>query len=104
MRCLVLVRFKSGGSLPPNEFFASINAQWHWVETNTALVSGDVKISRLLPSRTAMCVSECESIKELTSEIAAMPGAGFINVEVIPINSNVTFDARRERKTATGIY
>ena len=89
MQCLVLVKFLSGGALPPEEFFRRIDARWSWLEeTDDAGLqseesggSGDVT-----SVRSALCIADFDSIEQLTMDLAIMPGAGISSVEVVPVS------------------
>jgi hypothetical protein len=89
---LVLVKFLPGGSLPPEEFFIRINAQWSWLEdTNdterrNAGIEGEIHAQS---PRTALCIAEYESIEQLAIDLSIMPGAGISSVEVVPISEEM---------------
>ena len=88
MRCLVFVKFLPGGSLPPEEFFARINAQWSHLEDTQDMESDNTleKPARERLSKSAICIADYDSIEQLAMDLAIMPGAGISNVEVVPIS------------------
>ncbi len=88
MRCLVLVRFLPGGSLPPDEFFARLQAKWMWLEGGNG--SGprsmvDRNSADFLQPRAAVGIADYDSVQQLSIDISIMPGSGISNVEVVPI-------------------
>ncbi len=87
MRCLVLVRFLPGGSLPPDEFFARLQAKWMWLEGgNSGLRSmSDRNSATFGQPRAAVGIADYDSVEQLSIDISIMPGAGISNVEVVPI-------------------
>ncbi len=88
MRCLVLVRFLPGGSLPPDEFFARLQAKWMWLERGRGLGSLSMpgRDSEVLSQpRAAVGIADYDSVEQLSIDISIMPGAGISNVEVVPI-------------------
>jgi len=92
MRCLVFVKFLPGGSLPPEEFFARINARWsHLVDTeDTGVANASLeKATSVNPPKSAVCIADYDSIEQLSIDLAIMPGAGISNVEVVPISEEV---------------
>ena len=106
MRCLVFVRFLSGGSLPPDEFFALIKAQWSWIEHKDYTESGATGLKRTTQSsRAAICIADYESIEQLAIDLAIMPGAGISNVEVVPLSEEMEHDdlVRNTQTTPTSI-
>lgn len=88
MRCLVFVKFLPGGSLPPGEFFARINARWSRLE-DTRDVAGQGNPPHLQSPRSAICIADYDSIEQLAIDLAIMPGAGISNVEVVPISEEM---------------
>jgi len=82
MQCLVFVKFLPGGSLSPEEFLSRINAQWSWFE--------EVRDNEL--PRSALCITDYESIEQLTIDLSIMPGAGISNVEVLPVYQKMEND------------
>jgi len=89
MRCLVLVKFLPGGSLPPEEFFARLDAQLSWIEgnddTGSSTAKGKAATPRSGQARSAVGIANYESVEQLAIDLAIMPGAGISNVEVVPI-------------------
>jgi len=83
MRYLVFVKFLPGGSLAPGEFFVRIKAQWHWIE-----VMPDDESAKTRPqsARSAICISDYDSIEQFSIDLSTMPGAGISNVEVVPVS------------------
>jgi hypothetical protein len=92
MRCLVFVKFLSGGSLAPEEFFGRINAQFCWLEDEHDTESKESDFGRINHAqspRSAFCIAEYEAIEQLAIDLSIMPGAGISNVEVVPISEEV---------------
>jgi hypothetical protein len=92
MKCLVLVRFLPGGSIPPEELFVRVNAQWSWLETeenNDPKKNGPEGAVNTKSTKTAFCIADYESIEQLTTDLAIMPGAGIATVEVVAITEEV---------------
>lgn len=92
MRCLVLVKFEGGGALPPEEFFARINARWSWLGGKDGSAGGKGNLRRARPIQvqapsSAICIAECESLQALSRDLAIMPGAGISSVEVFPVSA-----------------
>lgn len=89
MKCLVFVRFQNGGSLPPEEFFQRINAEWSCVEDENHTLrekEGSKSMIQIQGPRSGICIADYESIEQLTIDLVIMPGAGISNVEVMPIS------------------
>jgi hypothetical protein len=88
MRCLVFVKFFPGGSLPPEEFFTRINAQWSHLEDTQGMELDNTleKPDRERLPKSAICIADYDSIEQLAMDLAIMPGAGISNVEVVPIS------------------
>jgi hypothetical protein len=89
MQCLVFVKFLPGGSLPPEEFFARINARWSQLDG-----SEDAGPEKTIspPSRSGVCIADYDSIEQLTMDLAVMPGAGIANIEVVPISGETELE------------
>jgi hypothetical protein len=87
MKCLVLVRFLPGGSLPPEEFFRRLNTRWQWLEGSEDEPASTLSegVNHAPSIRSAVCLADYESIEQLTIDLAIMPGAGISSVEVVPI-------------------
>jgi hypothetical protein len=92
MRCLVFVKFLPGGSLAPEEFFARINAQWSWLEdmrdSNPGKAIFETGAHTQYP-RSAICITDYDSIEQLSIDLSIMPGAGISNIEVLPLSEEV---------------
>lgn len=89
MRCLVMVKFLPGGSLPPEDFFARINARWSHLDNPE-----DTGLEQAFPSkpRSGVCIADYDSIEQLTLDLAVMPGAGIANIEVVPISGETELE------------
>ena len=87
MRCLVFVRFLPGGSLPPEEFFARVNAEWSILDNESGAGSpvGHGTSPRNQSPRSAMCIADYDSVEQLGLDLAILPGAGLSAVEVVPM-------------------
>jgi hypothetical protein len=79
MRCLVSVKFLPDGSLPPEEFFARINAQWNWYEDT------DSEGNSIQGARSAVGIADYDSLEQLAMDLAIMPGAGIYDITVYPL-------------------
>ena len=88
MRCLVFVKFLSEGPLPPEVFFARLNARWSWLGKSNELGNGE---NNNRTSTAALCITDYESMEQLTLDLAIMPSAGISNVEIVPINEDTEF-------------
>jgi hypothetical protein len=93
MRCLVFVKFLPGGSIPPDEFFLRINAKWSHLEQieDTESKNALGKTTRPQSPKSAICIADYDSIEQLTTDLAIMPGAGISNVEVVPISEETDY-------------
>jgi hypothetical protein len=91
MRYLVFVKFLPGGSLPPDEFFTRINAQWSWLEGADDAESKKASFEKKTHVRSAICIADRESIEQLAIDLAIMPGASISNVEVVPISEGTNY-------------
>jgi hypothetical protein len=88
----VYVKFLPGGSIPPEEFFARINAQWHWLEdahNGESRNAGSGRNTFAQLPKSAICIADYDSIQQLAIDLAIMPGAGISNVEVIPVSEEM---------------
>jgi hypothetical protein len=94
MICLCYAKFLPNGSISPGEFFASINAKWSCIEDthNTPIKTSNPAVARkrLLP-KSIVFIVDCQSVKQLTSDIATLPGAGIWNVEIFPVPEVVEY-------------
>lgn len=84
MRCLVFVKFMPEGSLPAEVFFTHLNASWTWLGKANETINSRGGTTNQTPSA-ALCITNCESIKQLTLDLVTMPGAGIDKVEVVPL-------------------
>ena len=92
MRCLVFGKFLPGGSLAPEEFFARINAQWSWLEDMRDVDPGKAIFetgAHAQYPRSAICITDYDSIEQLSIDLSIMPGAGISNIEVLPLSEEV---------------
>jgi hypothetical protein len=96
MKCLVLVKFLPGGSLPPEEFFRRLNAQWHWLEgrDSNSIEAISEETDHIPSVRSAVCLADYESIEQLTIDLSIMPGAGISSVEVVSISQENDIEQR----------
>lgn len=85
------MKFLPGGSLPPEEFFTRINAQWSHLEDIEDMESENAleKTTRVQSPKSAICIADYDSIEQLAMDLAIMPGAGISNVEVVPISEEI---------------
>ena len=93
MRCLVFVRFMPEGSLPPEDFFARLNSKWSWLGKANEIGSG---YNNNRASTAALCITDYESIEQLTLDLAIMPGAGISNIEIVPISEEPELAEKEE--------
>jgi hypothetical protein len=84
---LVLVRFLPGGSLPPDEFFPRLQAEWTWLEGSDGTGDRSASDGTGIPDRprAAVGIADHDSVEQLTIDLSIMPSAGISNVEVFPI-------------------
>jgi hypothetical protein len=88
MRCLCYAKFLPSGSITPGEFFAHVGTKWSCVEdTPNPLVNtsnlGKFR-NRSLP-KSIVFITDCQSVEQLTSDLATLPGAGISNFEIFPV-------------------
>ena len=88
MRCLCYAKFLPNGAIPLGEFFAHIGTQWTCIEdtarvSNKPLNSGTLRNPKL--PRSIVFIADCQSVKQLTINLATMPGAGIANLEIFPV-------------------
>jgi len=92
MKCLVFVKFLPDGLMHPEVFFSYVNAEWCWVEEDESIQlnrtdnNGEKVIKTV---RSGICVTDFESIEQLSIDLAIMPGAGILNIEVVPLTGNL---------------
>lgn len=86
MRCLVFVKFLPGGSLPPDELFARINARCGYLEDAESENADQGKTTRVKSPKSAICIADYDSIEQLAFDLAVLPGAGIASVEVVPLS------------------
>jgi hypothetical protein len=92
MMFAVYVKFLPGGSIPPEEFFARINAQWYWLEDTYNAESRNASSGRntvVQSPKSAICLADYDAVQQLAIDLAIMPGAGISNVEVIPVSEEM---------------
>ena len=88
MRCLCYAKFLPDGAISPGEFFAHIGSKWSCIEdspkikTNTP--DGHTNSKKPLP-HSIVFITDCKSMKQLTSDLATMPGAGISDLEIFPL-------------------
>jgi hypothetical protein len=88
MRCLCYAKFLPSGAIPLGEFFAHIGTQWSCIE-DTAHISNKTPNSGTLRNtklpKSIVFIADCQSVKQLTTDLATMPGAGIANLEIFPV-------------------
>jgi hypothetical protein len=88
MRCLCYAKFLPGGAIPLSEFFAHIGTQWTCIE-DTVHVSNKTSNSNTIRnpklSKSMVFIADCQSVKQLTTDLATLPGAGIANLEIFPV-------------------
>jgi hypothetical protein len=88
MRCLCYAKFLAGGSIPPSEFFAHIGIKWSCIEdTSNGVIKKSIPgtSSNDRFQKSIVFIADCKSVKQLTSSLVTMPGAGISNVEIFPV-------------------
>lgn len=94
MRCLCYAKFLSSGAVPPGEFFAHIDTKWSCIENipKAAIKASnhDMTCNRLLP-QAIVFITDCKSVEQLTSDLAATPGAGISNLEIFPVPEMIEY-------------
>jgi hypothetical protein len=93
MRCLCYAKFLPSGSIPLGEFFAHIGTKWTCIEdtahvSNKTLNSSTIRNPKL--PKSIVFIADCQSVKQLTTDLAKMPGAGIATLEIFPVPT--TFD------------
>lgn len=94
MKYLIYVEFLPEGALSPEEFFARINAGWMWLD-NRDTRSGETGLRRVFRKkrpRFAACITEYDSMKQLSLDLVTMPGAGIANVRLKVLSGDVSED------------
>ncbi|MFZ2038201.1 MAG: hypothetical protein WCC72_09440 [Dehalococcoidales bacterium] len=88
MRCLCYAKFLPGGAITPGEFFAHIGSKWSCIEDSSRKIQTDTVNegiqNRLMP-HAIVFITECKSIKQLTADLATMPGAGISGLEIFTV-------------------
>ena len=90
MVCVIMVKFLSEVPISPNEFFAYMKPIWSSVENssrNTNINAGIISSKRTNP-KSVICIANCDSVEQLSREIAIMPGAGVESIEILPLLEN----------------
>ena len=86
--------FMPNVSIAPGEFFAHIGKKWNCVEDTS---SGVIKKSNFGTFSTGrfqksiVFIADCKSVKQLTSYLVTMPGAGISNVKIFPVPEMVEY-------------
>ena len=94
MICLCYAKFLPNGSISPGEFFASIKAKWSCIEDthNISTKTSNPGIARNRSvTKSVVFIADCKSVKQLTSYLVTMPGAGISNVEIFPVPEVVEY-------------
>jgi hypothetical protein len=83
------------GAIAPSEFFARIGTKWSYLEDS---FNGEHKTSKYHRTRnnrqlphSIIFITDCQSVEQLTSDFAAMPGAGISNLEIFPVPEVVEY-------------
>ncbi len=87
MMLAVYVEFLPGGSMPPDEFFARINARWYRVEEPSDAEPGNAGVERPAQAqvpRSGICITDYDSVQQLAIDLAVKPDAGIANMEMFP--------------------
>ena len=92
MKCLVFVKFLPDGSMRPEEFFSRVKASWSSVEEfeNNRLEVENTLAPKISRVKSGICVTDYDSVEQLSIDLAVMPGAGISNVEIIPVVEEFT--------------
>ena len=95
MRCLVFVEFLPGGSIPPTEFFMRMKAIWSYVKDTGGREEKNIKSpgnTSAQSAKSGICIADYDSIEQLTTDLAIMPGAGISNVQVFPFSEETEIE------------
>ena len=72
----------------------SIDTKWSCVEDtqNTSIKTSNPGIARnrSVP-KSVVFIADCKSVKQLTSDLVTLPGAGISNVEIFPVPEVVEY-------------
>jgi len=94
MRWLCYAKFLPNNTKPPSEFFGHLGAIWSSIEDTpkTTIKTSNVSLTHnYLSPMTFVFITECQSLSQLTSYLATMPGAGISNVEIFPVSESTEF-------------
>ena len=81
------------GSLSPEDFLARLNSRWSWLGKANEI--GNVENNNRT-STAALCITDYESVEQLTLDLAIMPGAGISNIEVVPLSEEPELAVKEE--------
>lgn len=87
---VIRVKFLSKMSISPNEFFATLKPVWSATENSSGTggsYAGSIS-RRLTNPQSVVCMADCDSVEELSRQIAIMPGAGVESIEILPLFEN----------------
>ncbi|MBN2239977.1 MAG: hypothetical protein JW712_09385 [Dehalococcoidales bacterium] len=104
MKCLVFVKFLPGGSISPDQFFAHLDAEWGWYDENEEMTEMGNENDTRPEVRSAVCVTDYDSIQQLAIDISIMPGAGIAGIEVVPVSELDMETNYISSLSATSIY
>ena len=95
MRCLCYAKFMDNGAIASGEFFAHIKTKWSCLEGASKAEYKTSKYhtthnNRQLP-HSIIFITDCQSVEQLTSDLAAMPGAGISSLEIFPVPEVVEY-------------
>jgi hypothetical protein len=95
MRCLCYAECMDNGTIAPGEFFAHISTKWSCLGDSSKAEYKTSKYrtahnNRQLP-HSIIFITDCLSVEQLTSDLAAMPGAGISSLEIFPVPEMVEY-------------
>jgi hypothetical protein len=94
MRCLCYAKFQSGGAIPAGEFCAHLTAKWSCNEDSPGpaikMPNRNTMSNCLLP-QSIVFIADCESLEQMTTDLATMPGTGISNLNIFPFPEVVEY-------------
>ena len=88
VRFLVAVRGVQGQTISPEELFSRLSARWMWVEERQQPEKAKApKLEETNSKEVAVgiCVTESDSLADISAQLVKLPGAGIMSIEVYPL-------------------
>jgi hypothetical protein len=88
VRLLVTVRGVQGQTISPEELFSRLSARWMWVKERKQPEKAEapkIENTNFKAVALGMCVVEGTSLADISTELAKLPGAGILSIEVYPL-------------------